>query len=256
MRKPFPLLFIVLLYACSSIPQPSFDVSESFIPKPSLTPTPVSSPTATPVPPTASPVPTRDPKFFRDDFSQSLDAQWSWLREDPLHWSLTDVPGSLQINVKGGYVPAHTNSNVLLRPAPEGNFQIETQVTFRPTDNYQFAGLIIYESDSDFVQAGREYCNSVGCVGPGLYMEYYKKGVVVKPNFGQPYRGIDPISLRLSRRENTYTFEASTNGKVWFIVGSHTTEINPLQIGLVTGQRMRGEDRPATFDYFEIHSLP
>ena len=166
------------------------------------------------------------------------------------------MPGSLQINVDYGYVAMHDNSNLLLRPAPEGNFQIETQIAHRPRENFQFAGLIIYEDDSNFIQAGREYCSSVGCIGEGLYMDYYKSGVAVKPNFGQTYKSINPILLRLSRRANAYTFEASTDGKVWFLIGSHTSDMNPLQIGLVTGQRMAGNNVPAVFEYFEVRSLP
>ncbi len=87
-------------------------------------------------------------------------------------------------------------------------------------------------------------------------MNYYENGMIVKPDFGQHYGEIDPLLLRLSRRENTYTFEASTDGKVWFIIGNHSSEMNPVYIGLVTGQRMRGENVPATFEYFEVRSLP
>jgi hypothetical protein len=87
-------------------------------------------------------------------------------------------------------------------------------------------------------------------------MDYYKKGVVVKPDFGQTYREGGPILLRLSRRADSYTFEASSDGKVWFIVGGHTSDLNPLRIGLVTGQRVKGSNLPATFDYFEVRSLP
>jgi beta-xylosidase len=145
---------------------------------------------------------------------------------------------------------------MLLRPAPAGSFQIETQITFSPENNFQFAGLIIYESDSDFIQAGRGYCRTFECVGEGLYMNYYRKGIVVKPDFGQPYKEIDPILLRLGRRGDTYIFESSTDGKVWFIIGSHTSDMNPLQIGLVAGQRLKGNSISATFDYFEVRSLP
>jgi len=258
MQKSLFLIVMILLSACSIAP-PTPDPSEQIVIIPSATPTIIPSATPTTIPsvtPTLTPAPTADPHFFREEFLETLDAQWSWVREDPRNWSLTALPGSLQINVTGGYVAARTNFNLLLRPAPEGNFQIETQINFRPADNFQFAGLIIYESDSNFVQAGRGYCKSVGCIGEGLYMDYYKKGVVVKPDFGQPYKEIDPILLRLSRREDSYTFEASTDGKVWFIIGSHTGDFNPLQIGLVTGQRLRGNNLPASFDYFEVRSLP
>jgi beta-xylosidase len=256
MRNYYIVFALIFLSACSLTPPPATAPSSFRTLQPSATLTLVPSPTFTPAPPTTSPTPTLDPRFFRDDFNDTLDAQWSWVREDPRNWNLTTVPGSLQINITGGYVAAHNNYNILLRPAPDGNFQIETQITFRPTRNYQFAGLIIYQDDSNFIQAGRGYCSSIGCPGAGLYMDYYEKGVIVTPNFGQTYREIDPLLLRLSRKENTYIFEASTDGKVWFIVGSHTSDMNPLQIGLVTGQRLRGESLPATFEYFEVRSLP
>ena len=256
MRYFFLIPILFLVSACSLNPPGPSSPPLHLTPLASATPTLTPSATSTPATPTVSPTPTPDPRFFRDDFNQTLDAAWSWVREDPLNWSLTAIPGSLQINVAGGYVAAGTNPNILLRPAPEGDFQIETQITFRPSRNYQFAGLIIYENDSNFIQAGRSFCNSVGCPGAGLYMNHYEKGVVVEPDFRQPYGEIDPLLLRLSRRGSTYTFESSTDGKVWFIIGSHTSDMNPLQIGLVTGQRMKGENPPAIFEYFEVRSLP
>lgn len=256
MRTLCYLVSVIFISACSLIPpRPAVPTIQITV-WPTATVTSIPSSTSTPVTPTVSPTPTIDPRFFRDDFNEALDTQWSWIREDPQNWSLTAIPGALQINVAGGYVNAQTNPNLLLRPAPEGNFQITTQITFRPTRNYQFAGLIIYENNSNFIQAGRAYCNSIGCPGAGLYMNYYKDGKIVKPDFGQTFGEIDPLLLRLSRREETYTFEASTDGKVWFIIGSHTSDMSPLQIGLVTGQRMRGENPPALFEYFEVRSLP
>jgi beta-xylosidase len=249
-------LSVLFLTACSLIPQrPSIPTIEiTLLPTTTLMPIPTA--TATPVTPTVPPTPTIDPLFFRDDFDEALDGQWSWLREDPLNWSLTAVPGALQIKVAGGFVNAQTNSNLLLRPAPEGDFQITTQILFRPSRNYQFAGLILYEDYSNFIQAGRAYCGSFDCQGAGLYMNYYKDGRNVEPDFGQPFGDINPLLLRLSRREDTYTFESSTDGQVWFIIGRHTSDMAPLQIGLVTGQRMRGENPPALFEYFEVRSLP
>ena len=256
MRKLLFVFIFVFLPACNFIPPPKTGQSETIVFKPSATPTLPPLPTSTEIAPTVSPVPTTDPNFYRDDFNGNLAAPWTWVRENSKNWSLTNIPGSLQISVSQGYVLSHTNTNLLLRPAPLGNFQIETQMTFSPQDNFQFAGLIIYESDSNFIQAGREYCRAVNCIGEGLYMNYYKKGILVKPDFGQPYREIDPILLRLTRRADTYTFEASTDGKVWFIIGSHITNMNSLQIGLVTGQRLKGNPLFATFEYFEVHSLP
>jgi len=255
MRIPYFVLLAIFFSSCSLIPPPPSVPTIQITVLSSATASPLPSVTSTPVTPTMSPTPTPDPRFFRDDFNEALDAEWTWVREDPKNWSLQVLPGALQINVAGGYVNAQTNPNLLLRPAPEGNFQITTQITFRPSRNYQFAGLILYENNSNFIQAGRAYCNSIGCVGSGLYMNYYKDGKLVQPDFGQLFQEIDPLLLRLSRRDKTFTFEASTDGKVWFVIGSHTGDLNPLQIGLVTGQRMRGENPPALFEYFEVQSL-
>ena len=230
-KLPF-LFFIFFLIACGSAPQPAPTVSNEILLRALATSTSPPTATSTAMPPTITPEPTTDPNFFRDDFDQALNAQWTWVREDPRNWSLSTLPGFLQINASRGHIAAHTNSNLLLRPAPAEDFQIETQITFRPKANFQFAGLIIYESDSNFIQAGRAYCSSVGCVGEGLYMDYYKKGIAVKPDFGQTYKEIDPIFLRLTRKGNSYTFEASPDRKVWFLIGSHTSDMLPLQVGL------------------------
>jgi len=261
-QKLFLIFFVILLSACNLIPQPTLSPAETIVLKPSATPTVTPSPTPTEIPstlslaPATSSIPTPDPYFFRDDFVGTLDAQWSWVREDSANWSITAIPGSLQINVGGGYVPAHNNSNLLLRPAPEGDFQIETQITFKPTGNFQFAGLIIYESDSNFIQAGRAYCSSVGCKGEGLYMDHYRKGTLVRPNWEPTQNAIDPISIRLSRAGDTYNFEVSADGEVWFSTDSQISDINPRQIGLVAGQKLGGAILPAAFDYFEVRSLP
>lgn len=256
MSKPFILLCILFLSACGLVPSRASEPTEQITLRPFVTPTMVASPTLTSIPLTASPQPTPEPPLFRDDFDGVLDPEWTWVREDPLNWSLLNQPGSLQISVTRGHITAHNNSNLLLRPAPRGDFQIETQITFRPLRDFQFAGLIVYQDDSNFIKAGRAHCDSAECVGTGLYMDHYSEGRVVKPNFGQVYRSIDPLLLRLSRQRNTYTFEASTDGHVWFLIGSHTSDIEPLQVGLAAGQHIRGDVLPAAFEYFEIRTLP
>lgn len=256
LRKYLIALLFVFLSACSVVSQSAPLVPEKIVLEPIPSPSAIPLPTPTEISPTSLPISTLDPAFFRDDFTGQLDAAWSWVREDPRYWSLNMVPGSLQVSVGSGYVVAASNSNLLLRPAPAGDFQIETQITFRPTRNFQFAGLIIYESDWHFIQAGRAFCQGSDCDGEGLYMNYYEEGVLVEPNYGQVYKGIDPVLLRLRREGEAYTFEGSTDGKVWFAIGRRTSQMNPLRIGLVAGQKITGNSRPALFDYFEVRSLP
>ena len=207
---------------------------------------------STEIPPTATVV---DPNYFRDDFDTNLAAGWQWLRENPDNWSLTAVPGALQINVDGGQVSDETITNLLLRPAPAGNFQIETKVTFSPKANFQFAGLIIYESPPNLIQAGRAFCDLPDvCVGDGLYVDYYNNGSFVTPNFAAPYTESE-VYLRLIRQGDTYTFQSSSDGSEWILRGGTVSTMNPLQIGLAAGQNTTGLI-PALFDYFEVRSLP
>ena len=196
-----------------------------------------------------------DPNYFRDDFDGNLGPGWQWLREAPNNWSLTAVPGALQINVDGGEVSDETMKNLLLRAVPPGNFQMETKVTFSPTADFQFAGLIIYESPSNLIQAGRAFCDLPDvCVGDGLYVDYYNNGSFVTPNFAAAYPESE-VYLRLLRQDDTYTFQSSADGNEWILRGGTVSSMTPLQIGLAAGQNTSSMI-PALFDYFEVQSLP
>ena len=199
--------------------------------------------------------PVNDPNYFRDDFNSALGTGWQWRNEDANNWSLSAVPGALQINVDGGQVSDDSIRNLLLRQAPTGNFQIETKVTFSPKADFQLAGLIVYESPPNIIQAGRAFCDLPDvCVGEGLYVDYYNNGNFVTPNFAAAYTNSE-VYLRLVRQGDTYTFQSSSNGSEWILRGGTVSTMNPLQIGLVAGQNTV-DLIPALFDYFEVRSLP
>jgi beta-xylosidase len=227
-----------------------------------------SSPTAeqttiqpTPVPPTIRPTlipPTEaipDPIYFRDDFNIKLESGWQWLREDPSQWSLTTVPGALQIYVLSGHVSAEDLPNILLRPAPQGDFQVETKLTFQPVANFQFAGIVIYQSPLDLIQVGRAYCDlPTTCAGDGLYIDYYQNGNLILPNFARAYTEGEVVYLRLIHESDTYTLQSSPDGSTWTLRGGQVSAMIPQQVGLVAGQN-ETDPIPALFDYFEIKSL-
>jgi beta-xylosidase len=235
-----------LIVACGTSTQTS-ETHPTFI---STTQEPVQSPTEV-----ITTEPVIDPNYFRDDFDTTLGSGWQWRNEDANNWNLETIPGMLLINAGEGQASADSIKNLLLRPAPPGNFQIETKVSFRPNSNYQFAGLIVYESPPNLIQAGRAFCApSEVCVGEGLYVDYYNNGNFVTPNFAAAYTDSE-VYLRMVRQGDTYTFQSSSNGNEWILRGGTVSAMNPIQIGLVAGQNTVGII-PALFDYFEVRSLP
>ena len=74
-------------------------------------------------------------------------------------------------------------------------------------------------------------------------------------NFAFSFPNTDTIYLRLRREDNIYTSYYSENDNKWQLVGTHTSEMSPLFVGLAAGQSTYSF-QPAQFDYFIINALP
>jgi len=228
-------------------PSPVPSTSTSIIPE--LTNTPVPDvPTATSTAVTSI--------IFRDDFDNALSEGWNIVREDSSHWSLTVKPGSWRITLQTGAIGdaiPQPPSNLLLREAPSGDFEITTLIHFTPVSNVQFAGLIVYQDDLNAVQFGRAYCDlSEMCVGNGIYFDNTSD---ISKNYATVTSNPSIAYLRLRREGTTYTGYYSEDGGSWTIIGQHISNINPLQVGLTAGQVLEAETT-ADFEYFTMETLP
>ena len=96
-------------------------------------------------------------KGVSDNFNKpALGGQWSWVRESPDAWSLSEVPGSMMIRAGKGDIAQGSNSagNILLQDA-NSDWTVETKLRYLtdpasvPARN---AGLVAYESDDNFVK--------------------------------------------------------------------------------------------------------
>ena len=246
--------------ATSPLPvEPSLAPTYTNTLEPSQTFTPTEAPTDTPVPPTPTFTFTPTPAvIFRDDFEAGLADGWSWVRENQYYWSLTDAPGFLRLITYPGGLAASggtpTNS-ILLREAPAGNFGVETLLQFTPTSNFQLAGLIIYQSDTSYLQFGRVYCD-VGdsCVGNGIYFDNIENGNFSGGNFATSVNERSLAYLRLTWQGNVYTGYYSEDGNNWITIGQHESIVTPLQVGLVAHQASNGREA-ADFDYFLVTEI-
>ncbi|MEW5873151.1 MAG: FG-GAP-like repeat-containing protein [Chloroflexota bacterium] len=215
--------------------------------------------TSTPV---AAPAPTTDMATtvspFRDDFNGALSIGWDWIGEDPAHWNLTESPGDLRIILQPDGMGEGEPTNLLVREAPGGNFEITTLVDFLPTSNFQFAGLLIYQSQGNAVQLGRAFAEcsvSNKCLGNAIYFEMVEGGASGELNFGTIVKSETQAYLRLRREGTTYTGYYSENGTEWVIIGVHESNIVPRYVGLIAAQAYQSETT-ADFDYFTIYLLP
>ena len=193
-------------------------------------------------------------EIFKDDFTGQLADGWTWLEEDPTKWSLSAVPGSLQIlasdaSFDGPYIPL----NILLREAPTEDFEITTSVRFTPTSDFQFAGLVVLQDQKNVLQFGRAFCDVVNaCVGDGVYFDDFENGSITGTNYAVPFQG-ELIYLRLQRQGNIYTGSYSEDGENWIKLGEHSRDFSPVRVGLMAAQAP--EEIPALFDYFTIDTV-
>jgi Tol biopolymer transport system component/regulation of enolase protein 1 (concanavalin A-like superfamily) len=192
---------------------------------------------------------------WRDEFDGSLREGWDWANENPDKWNLTEHPGFLRIYAS----PYGTGGeNLLLRPVTQGDFMIKTRVLFEPGTNFQFAGLVIWQDDTNFLQLGRAFCDVPDvCVGNGLYFDKILGGNFTDSNFATPVSNPSEIFLRLERRGDMVRGLYSLDqGMTWYEIGTHwiPSDFQVNAIGLTASQDYNTPDSdiPADFDFFEF----
>ena len=96
---------------------------------------------------------------FQDDFKGKLEDGWSWRREDPKGWRVTER--GLEVRTLPGNMwgPANNAKNVLIRAAPDpvkGEIEISVSLTNHPTAQFEQVDLVWYYDDSHMVKLGQE----------------------------------------------------------------------------------------------------
>lgn len=188
---------------------------------------------------------------FVDNFEGTLDGRWSWHNEDPGRWSLTARHGYLSITSDSGGL---ADRNLLLQPAPAGDFDIRTRVRFTPTSNYQGAGLVLFQDGTNFLFLTHSFCDTdpPACAGNAIYFDRVESGNLIGSNYAQATPNPSDAYLWVARRANTYTAYWSLDGSSWTLLGQHTP--NPAlrldRVGVSTGLDLQDRRISADFDFF------
>ena len=210
--------------------------------------------------PTAVPTAEGTSAGFRDDFdSASLGEGWSWIREDPSAWTLTERPGWLRLSTGNfSLLRAGGDAPLLVHPAPGGDFEILTRLDFASNANFHFAGLLVYQDDDHFVALGRAFCGIVPpCVGDGVYLDndeaFLAGDATTIAQAGLPQG--EPVWLRLVRQGTSDIGSWSSDGETWTPVGSTMANFIPTDVGLMAATSASGAASAlAEFDFFEMTS--
>ncbi|MGP4006009.1 family 43 glycosylhydrolase [Streptomyces sp. 4N124] len=209
-----------------------------------------------------APSPGRQLPAHSDEFDgSSLSPEWTWVRGPAAGAATGD--GVLSWPTQNAELYLGTNTaSVLTRPAPPGDFTVETKLRLTSGPANQQAGLVLYGSDDRYVKLVHSVLPLSHTGGKVTHVtEFGKEGarptttpptpVAYGPMFGGP--AADTVWMRLSYHadsahdEHEVRAATSTDGRHWTWTGVWTLpDEQPLRIGLVS---LNTAGATARFDY-------
>jgi len=193
-----------------------------------------------------------------DEFAgTTLDAcRWSAaVRPDPAAYRVTG--DALEIDTGQGdiYQGGNTNpSNLMLQPAPDGDWTIETKVDASAfNERYQQAGLMVYADDANYVKLDYLTTNAAGsAVTRGLELRSEVADAVVQPApNAAASQGV--WYLRLAKSGATFTGSYSADGVAWTALPTVTNPgLESASFGVYAFGADQVASKTARFDYFKL----
>ncbi|MGW1464244.1 family 43 glycosylhydrolase [Streptomyces sp. NPDC002308] len=195
----------------------------------------------------------------------TADSAWSWVRGPATGTTMVNGALSWPTSNTELYLGDNT-APVLLRPAPTGDYTVETKLHFTPTTNAQQAGLVLYENDDRWFKLTHSVLPLNNGNGAMLHVtEFGKEGerptttpptaVANAPMFGGPTA--DTLWLRLTHHLDTANQEhevrasSSRDGVHWTLSGVWTLPVKgDLRIGLISDNHVGAV---ADFDYVRTY---
>jgi hypothetical protein len=136
--------------------------------------------------------------------------------------------------------------------SPGKDFVIRTRLLFTPVENFQFAGLTVFNDLDNKLVFGRAFCDRSppACVGNGIYFDHVEGGVLIGNAYATSIPATGEAYLRLVREGSNYTSYVSENGTEWQEIGTHAIGFEPTYIGFYVDGQTSPAPTPANFDFF------
>ena len=159
--------------------------------------------------------------------------RWTVIREDAERLSVSDGALHLVSAPMDIFQGDQGLPNIVLQPLPGGGsepWSITTELTWEPTQNFQNAGLIVYEDDDNYIKTGMVW--NEGAAADGRNFELIKElgGIATFPGGSSDGEGIPAtFFLRLvSQDGNAVVAEFSADGETWSEIGTTGTNLDGL----------------------------
>lgn len=221
-------------------------------------------PKNTPLPPTPTPTPFPEPTKVEKQtnvsfstYSKDWPVGWQWIDPDEKY---APTPHDVKKRVLSVTIPSGKDLYGENRTAPRyvkaitGDFQIETRLKFRPTEDYQGAGLLIYKDDNNYIRFERGY-GGVGGGGGGLRIDVrtttdYK--TLATPN-DIPLES-DEVELKMVREGRRFTaFWRENEDTEWREAGEYESDFPET---ILAGLVMCNTAREISTEFQYIRLLP
>lgn len=197
---------------------------------------------------------------WSDEFDQpQLNIDWNWQNENPSNWSLSASPGNLQIiSTEGDWVDAcgPDAENVLLMQPSFQDFVITTKVDFNANNNYQQAGIVLFEDNYNRLKLVTAYNDQLfsGQIVEFILVENGERLF----RFQSPVDLSQPIYLKLEKLGDIYTGHYSydnVNFETLPLITTSGLELANAGLYAFNSCYFNVPDIPAKFDYFRIDAF-
>ena len=208
-----------------------------------------------------SPAFAREQRPFSDMFSQDTALDPGWVVAEPNPGSSYALKNGLVLDasaLNGGsdlWPLTNYQASLLLQPlSPKLDFTVTTKVSFKVTNNYMGAGLVLTTQTSGFTSSSAFHRFEYGD-NPQPGLESFTNGSP-DPNY-VPFTG-KLVWLRLQKTGSTYTYSYSLNGKTFTQISTITDATLYTYIGLISVRQpydgQTGVDSRPVFKLFKITS--
>ncbi len=189
--------------------------------------------------------------FTYPDRASLVSAGWDFLARTPsgstrnteqtagalVSYDQTGHPGVLRIPCDAGdlWVDLNNTRNSLFRDLPANWTSIRLKLAFAPTQNYQQAGILVYQNDDNYVQITRIY-------EQGNHVTFAREISGNATNLASATITATSLYLRLDRNPATDTITGyySLDGTTWIPHGSVTQSITVPRLAVVVGASPSG----------------